>query len=103
MAELLDHDEIETALAALPGWSYDGEALVRRVEVPADTQDALAESVGAVADEMDHHPSVTRDGDAMTFRLWTHSDDGVTAKDVELAARLDQTLSGSGWDSGGAS
>jgi 4a-hydroxytetrahydrobiopterin dehydratase len=100
MAELLDRDSIDAALAALPGWSYDGEALARRVEVPADTHAALEQSVGTVADAMDHHPTITREGDALVFRLWTHSEDGVTAKDVELAARIDQTLSGSGSDSG---
>lgn len=102
MAELLDHDAIETALGSLPGWSYDGEALTRRAEVPADSQDAMAASVASVADEMDHHPDVARDAESMTFRLWTHSEDGVTAKDVELAARIDRVLSGAGTDSGSA-
>lgn len=98
MADLLDRAAIDTALQSLPGWSYDGEALVRRVDVPAERQDALEESVASVAEAMDHHPDTSRDGDAMTFRLWTHSAGGVTAKDVELAARIDQTLSGSGSD-----
>ncbi len=100
MAELLDRTQIDAALEALPGWSYDGEALARRVEVPADSQDALAESVADAAAELDHHPDVTREQDSMSFRLWTHSEDGVTAKDVELAARIDRVLSGSGSDTG---
>lgn len=98
--ELLDRAQIDAALGSLPGWSYDGEALTRRAEVPADSQDAMAAAVTSVADAMDHHPDVTRDDDTMTFRLWTHSEDGVTAKDVELAARIDRVLSGAATDTG---
>lgn len=101
MAESLDRAAIDTALAALPGWSYDGAALCRRAHVPPDSQDAMAESVARVADELDHHPEVSRDTAAMTFRLWTHSVGGVTEQDVTLAARIDQVLSGSGTDTGG--
>ena len=54
-----------------------------------------------LADEVNHHPDVSRDADSVTFRLWTHSAGGVTAKDVELAARIDAQLSGSGTDTGG--
>jgi 4a-hydroxytetrahydrobiopterin dehydratase len=94
MPEVLDQDAIDTALGALPGWSYDGEALVKRAVVPDDSQDALERTVGAVAEELDHHPAVTREPDALTFRLWTHSAGGVTAKDVDLATRIDQVLAG---------
>jgi 4a-hydroxytetrahydrobiopterin dehydratase len=94
MPEVLDQDAIDTALSALPGWTYDGEALVRRADVPDDSQDALERTVGAVADALDHHPVVTREPDALTFRLWTHSAGGVTARDVDLAARIDQVLTG---------
>jgi 4a-hydroxytetrahydrobiopterin dehydratase len=94
MPEVLDQDAIDTALGALPGWRYDGEALVRRVDVPDHDQDALERTVGAVADALDHHPVVSREPGALTFRLWTHSAGGVTAKDVDLAARIDQVLTG---------
>jgi 4a-hydroxytetrahydrobiopterin dehydratase len=98
MPEVLGKDEIDTALGSLPGWAYDGEALVKRADVPDDGQDALERTVGAVADELDHHPVVTREPDALTFRLWTHSAGGVTPKDVNLAARIDQVLAGAGPD-----
>jgi 4a-hydroxytetrahydrobiopterin dehydratase len=102
MAEILDGAAIEVALASLPGWSYDGSALVRQVSVPADSQDGLLEAVGQAADAVDHHPVVDRSGEALTFRLWTHSAGGVTAKDIDLAARIDRALSGAGTDEGTA-
>jgi len=100
MADLLSRDDIDTALEALPGWSFEDDRLVRRAGVPADSQDGLVEAVGQVADEIDHHPDVEQAADSVTFRLWTHTAGGVTAKDVDLAARIDQQLSGSGGDAG---
>lgn len=101
MAELLDPRDIDTALTALPGWSLDDGKLVKRALVPEASQDGLVEAISRVADEMNHHPDVARQPDAVTFRLWTHSAGGVTAKDVELAARIDQQLSGADTDTGG--
>ena len=94
MAELLDRAGIDAALTSLPGWSYDDNKLVRRVAVPAGSHDQLEKAVAEVADEMNHHPEVERGADELRFQLWTHSAGGVTQKDVELAARIDQTLSG---------
>ena len=101
MADLLDRADIDTALASLPGWAYEDEKLVKRAEVPTDSQDARVEAVSRVADDLNHHPDVARDGTGVTFRLWTHSAGGVTAKDVDLAARIDQQLSGAGTDTAG--
>lgn len=100
MAELLDHADVEAALEALPGWRLEDEKLVKTAQVPADSQDGLVERIGHVADEMDHHPDVRRTADQVEFQLWTHSAGGVTRKDVDLAARIDQTLAGVGRDTG---
>ena len=100
MPDLLDPADVETALGALPGWTFEDDSLVKRADVPADSQDGLLESVAQVADEVDHHPDVSREADAVVFRLRTHSAGGVTSKDVDLAARIDRTLSGAGRDTG---
>ena len=90
----MNQKEIDDALASLPGWRYDDNKLVRDVPVELDSQDNLERAVMQVADELNHHPEVERREGTMRFQLWTHSAGGVTAKDVELAARIDQTLSG---------
>lgn len=100
MTEVLSPEEIATAVAALPAWTAEDQRLVREVKVPADSQDGLLEAVARVADEMNHHPDVERSADSVTFRLWTHSAGGVTAKDVDLAGRIDAQLSGSDPDQG---
>lgn len=95
MPALLDDDEIRASLEALPGWDRDDQALVKRVPLADDQHDAVERQVAAVADGLDHHPEVSRDFGSLTFRLWTHSAGGITAKDVELAGAIDQVLSGS--------
>ena len=100
MSELLDQEQVTTALAALPGWSGDQQRLTRTVAVPADSQDGLVEAVMRVADAMNHHPQIDRGPDSMSFALWTHSAGGVTQKDVDLATRIDQVLSGAATDQG---
>jgi 4a-hydroxytetrahydrobiopterin dehydratase len=94
MAELMDPKDIHDALAALPGWEHEGKMLVRDVPVAADDQDNLERAVMKVADELDHHPVVERREGELHLEVWTHSAGGVTAKDIELAGRLDQTLTG---------
>lgn len=97
MAELLDDAAIDAALSSLTGWRRVDNTLVRDVEV-ADGVDNLTSAIGTVADELNHHPDVARTDQGLRLTLWTHSDGGVTNKDVELAARIDQVLSGPAQD-----
>ena len=94
MAEVMSEQDIQDALAALPGWELAGDALVRTVPVEPDSVDNLESAIAQVADQLDHHPVVERGEGELRLRLWTHSAGGVTPKDVELAARIDQTLTG---------
>ena len=75
------------ALRELPGWRCDGARLMTTLR-PRDLW-ALLERVVDVEDELDHHTEVTLEGGAVTFTLWTHVRDAVTAADVELAQRID--------------
>jgi len=66
----------------------------RRGEDFADSL-AFVNAVGALAEDMDHHPDVDIRWNVVTLRLSTHSAGGLTRKDLELARRID-ALSGSG-------
>lgn len=83
----LGAEAIASALRELHGWTCDGHRLLRTVS-PQDLW-TLLEQVVAVEDELDHHTQVTLDCGTVTFALWTHVRDAVTAADVELARRLD--------------
>jgi 4a-hydroxytetrahydrobiopterin dehydratase len=94
MTDLLTPDAVGAALESLPGWTGDTSALRREARVPDARHDELVDAVMATADAMDHHPEVERGGGTVTFTLTTHSAGGVTALDVELAAQIDEVLSG---------
>ena len=90
----LDTEQIAVALEALPSWEHEAGALLRRVEVAAGPL-ALVRSVEQIAGEMSHDCQITVDGDHVELQLRTPSAGGVTELDVDLAARIDQVLSGS--------
>jgi len=90
MATLLDDRLVADALHGLHEWSGGPDRISRTVTV--DDPDALLAAIGQAADSLDHHPETTRDGDALTFTLWTHSAGGVTELDIALASRIDDLI-----------
>ena len=83
--------QIEEALESLPGWSQEGEAIVRTYEF-ADFRSALGfmnRAAGPV-EEMDHHPEWTNVYNRVDIRLSSHDVGGVTSRDIQLANVLER-------------
>lgn len=83
--------QIEDALQELPGWSQEGEAIVKSFEF-ADFSAAIA-FMGTAArsiDEMDHHPEWTNVYNRVDIRLTSHDAGGVTDRDVQLARIIER-------------
>ncbi len=82
----LTDQEIDAALAELPGWERDGDCLHRRLEF-ADFREAFAfmTRVALAAEAMNHHPDWSNVYRTVIIRLSTHDSGGITHKDVELA------------------
>jgi len=93
MATLLEASEIESALGSLPGWSYadGGLTLTAQLDSFRDALNAVA-AVGDAAELRDHHPDIDIRWRTVTFVCSSHSDGGVTAKDVELAKEISSLL-----------
>ena len=53
---------------------------------------AVVDRVAEVAEAMDHHPDIDIRWRTLTFACATHSAGGVTAKDIELARRIDEIV-----------
>jgi 4a-hydroxytetrahydrobiopterin dehydratase len=87
---LLSDAEVETGLRGLPGWERDGEAIAKEF----DRGDFVG-SVRFVADlvepaeGMNHHPDLEISWSKVKVALSTHSEGGLTAADLELAAKID--------------
>lgn len=87
----LTEDEMRTALALLPGWSRDGDAISRQFTFPTFPAGiAFVDRVAQVAEQIGHHPDISINYNVVALRLSTHEAGGVTEKDVDLARRLDQ-------------
>ncbi|HEY1174987.1 MAG TPA: 4a-hydroxytetrahydrobiopterin dehydratase [Phytomonospora sp.] len=93
MSEILDESALRDKLTDLPGWSVDGDGITRVAELPT-FPDAIAAvaRIGVVAEEMDHHPDIDIRWRTLTFRCSTHSEGGVTAKDLDLARQIDEIV-----------
>lgn len=93
MPEPLTAAALAAALAELPNWRVDDDALVRQCRF-ADFATAMRFFHEAAADcaSLDHHPTWSNTYDRVEIRLCTHdAGDRVTALDVELARKLEAT------------
>jgi 4a-hydroxytetrahydrobiopterin dehydratase len=89
MTRLSDSDVAEGI--ANGEWERDGEAIVRERRF-SDFRAAIAfvERVAEEAEAVNHHPDILVHGwNKVRLTLSTHSEGGITAADLALAARLD--------------
>ena len=88
----LPQDEIDAALAGdLSDWHQEGDAITREVQAPTFLEGiTLVQRVAEAAEALDHHPDIDVRYTTLTFTLSTHSEGGITAKDLDLAATIDR-------------
>ena len=92
--EVLQPDVIERRLSIeLPRWRLEEGQLSRRYQT-SGWKGALmaANAVGHLAELAWHHPDLLLAYGSLTVRLMTHSANGITDKDFELARRIEDTL-----------
>lgn len=86
---VLDLAQVDSALADL-GWEREASELVK-VHSGKDFASALSyvNAVGALAEEVNHHPDIDIRWNKVILRLSTHSAGGITQDDLTLARRID--------------
>ena len=86
----LSNDAVDAALVKL-SWRREGDELVKEV-TRSDFVEAVrfVDALVPVAEEANHHPDVAISWNKVTLRLSTHSVGGLTQRDLDLAARIDQ-------------
>lgn len=86
---LLTSSEIAAALDVLAGWGGDiADIRCRYVAPDFPTAIALVDTVALAAEAAGHHPDIDIRWREVLFVLSTHSDGGVTEKDIELAGQI---------------
>lgn len=89
MPAMSTHD-VEERLKSLPGWERDGDKIKKRFTF-ADFKAAMAfvNGVAEAAEAADHHPDIKIEYNKVKITLSTHSEGGVTEKDVALAGQIE--------------
>jgi len=93
MAAKLSDAEIEQRLGDLADWSQEGNE-IRKTFLLASFPMAIAfvVQVGFLAEAAGHHPDIDIRWRNVSLALTTHDAGGLSAKDFELAAQIDEIL-----------
>ena len=76
-----------------PAGGASGDALVRDAELPTfPVAIGVVARVGEIAEGRDHHPDIDIRWRTLTFRCSTHSEGGITQRDVDLAAAISEQV-----------
>jgi 4a-hydroxytetrahydrobiopterin dehydratase len=90
MPQPLPDDAIATELGKRPGWSREGEEIVRTFDRGNfNGSIAFVNAIAAAANAADHHPDIAISWNSVTIRLSSHDAHGLTARDFALAGTID--------------
>ncbi|PXY21176.1 4a-hydroxytetrahydrobiopterin dehydratase [Prauserella muralis] len=93
MADVLSDQRIDEALGTLANWRRDGDAIERKAELASFPQAIqVVNRVAEIAENSNHHPDIDIRWRTLTFRLSTHSEGGITEKDLALAGQIDEVI-----------
>ena len=83
-------DYVRQKLTDLDGWELKDKAISKTFSCD-DFSHAmdLVTHAAELAEESDHHPDIDIRYDKVTFALSTHSEGGVTEKDIAMAKQID--------------
>lgn len=93
MAAKLSDAEIEQRLSDLNGWVRQDDTIRKTFRLgsfPAAI--AFVTQIGFLAEAAAHHPDIDIRWRRVTLALTTHDSGGLTAKDFDLAAQVDEIL-----------
>ncbi len=93
MSDLLEEEELTSALKKCPEWEVDTKYIVRSFEFE-EFMDGIdfVNNVGEIAEEAQHHPDISIKHTKVTLKLTTHDVGGVTDLDIQLAQRIDNLV-----------
>ena len=81
---------IQGKIKDLNEWSFKNNALEKHFEFKNFTEAmAFLVQLAFIAEKQNHHPEILNVYNKVTLRLSTHDEEGVTDKDLKLAASID--------------
>ena len=87
----LSNEAIQQGLAKIPGWSYQGKELHKKFTFKSFLPGIeFVNRIAHAAEDAGHHPDITINYNVVGISLSTHSEGGVTQKDLDLAGKIEQ-------------
>jgi 4a-hydroxytetrahydrobiopterin dehydratase len=89
----LSENEIRDALKQLPGWQQAGSEIAKAYSFKNYYETmAFVNATAWVSHQEDHHPDLEVGYNKCKVRYSTHSEGGITGKDVHCAARIERLV-----------
>ncbi len=89
----LSEAEITEQLGALSGWQQDGNMITKTFKLPTfPSAIAFITQVAFLAEAAQHHPDMDIRYNKVLVGLTTHDVGGLSQKDFDLAAAIDETM-----------
>lgn len=86
---VLSSEQVDTGLAELEDWTRAGDAIRRTFHFESfPAAIAFVNRVADAAEGLDHHPDIDIRYRDVTLTLSTHSEGGITTKDLDLARMI---------------
>lgn len=90
---LLTEEELQKQVGKLEGWKLVKNSITRKYMF-SDYMKGIAfvDAVAAIAEAFDHHPHITIDYKAVTLRLTTSEEGGITSLDIRGAREFNEAF-----------
>ena len=87
---VLSEDEVKQTLVSLEGWDSKGKE-IEKLYTLRNFIDAIGfvNKIAILAEKADHHPDILIQYKKVKISLSTHSEGGITEKDINLAKEID--------------
>lgn len=86
----LSAQQVDQRLGTLHGWQRNDGAIRKEYTFKTfRTAISFVDAVANLAESRDHHPDMCVNYNKVTMTLSTHSEGGVTEKDLEMATAID--------------
>lgn len=88
---LASDQEINDFLSDHPAWDQEGSSISRTFEFENFNESmGFVTRVAIAAEKANHHPDIDIRWNKVTLTLSTHDEGGLTAKDFDLAGKIDE-------------
>ena len=87
---LLDDTEIQNKLNELSGWEHFGNEIIKSYKLTNFISSiGFVNKIAILAEKADHHPDILIKYSRVKITLSTHSEGGITIKDLDLATEIE--------------